>query len=100
MTSADAGTRTVWAGDAAFSYLDSGSGPSMVLLHGIGSAAVSFRYQVETLSARFRVVAVGRPGLWRFDAACNRATMRRCSMRGSARSGSIAATFADILWGR
>jgi pimeloyl-ACP methyl ester carboxylesterase len=44
MTNADAGARTVCAGDAAFSYLDAGSGPPLVLLHGIGSAAASFRY--------------------------------------------------------
>jgi pimeloyl-ACP methyl ester carboxylesterase len=44
MTNAVAGARTVCAGDAAFSYLDAGSGPPLVLLHGIGSAAASFRY--------------------------------------------------------
>jgi pimeloyl-ACP methyl ester carboxylesterase len=62
MTSADADTRTVWAGDAAFSHLDAGSGPPLVLLHGIGSAAASFRYQVETLSPRLRVIAWDAPG--------------------------------------
>jgi pimeloyl-ACP methyl ester carboxylesterase len=62
MTNADAGTRTVRAGDAEFSYLEAGSGPSLVLLHGIGSAAASFRYQLETLSARFRVLAWDAPG--------------------------------------
>ena len=62
MTAADAGTRIVRAGDAAFSYLDAGSGSPLVLLHGIGSAATSFRHQLETLSARFRVVAWDAPG--------------------------------------
>jgi len=52
----------VWAGDAAFSYLDAGSGPPLVPLHGIGSAAASFPYQLETLSARFRVLAWDAPG--------------------------------------
>jgi pimeloyl-ACP methyl ester carboxylesterase len=62
MTSADADTRTIWAGDAAFSYLDVGSGPQLVLLHGIGSAAASFRYQVETRSPQLRVIAWDAPG--------------------------------------
>jgi pimeloyl-ACP methyl ester carboxylesterase len=52
----------VRAGDAAFSYLEAGSGPAVVLLHGIGSAAASFRYQLEVLSLRFRVVAWDAPG--------------------------------------
>jgi pimeloyl-ACP methyl ester carboxylesterase len=62
MTIADAESRTVRAGDAVFSYLEAGSGPPLVLLHGIGSAAASFRYQLEALSARFRVVAWDSPG--------------------------------------
>ena len=62
MTNADAGTRTVRARDAEFSYLEAGSGPPLVLLHGIGSAAASFRCQLDTLSARFRVLAWDAPG--------------------------------------
>jgi pimeloyl-ACP methyl ester carboxylesterase len=62
MTNGDTGTRIVRAGDAAFSYLEAGGGPSLVLLHGIGSAAASFRYQLETLSARFQVLAWDAPG--------------------------------------
>jgi pimeloyl-ACP methyl ester carboxylesterase len=55
-------SRTVRAGDAAFSYLEAGSGRPLVLLHGIGSAAASFRCQLDALSARFRVVAWDAPG--------------------------------------
>jgi len=62
MTNAEAGSRTVQAGDAAFSYLDAGSSPPLVLLHGIGSAAGSFRCQVETLCPRLRVIAWDAPG--------------------------------------
>jgi pimeloyl-ACP methyl ester carboxylesterase len=62
MTVADADSPIVRAGDAAFSYLEAGSGPPLVLLHGIGSAAASFLYQLEALSARFRVVAWDAPG--------------------------------------
>ena len=57
MMIADAESRTVQAGDAIFSYLEAGGGPPLVLLHGIGSAAASFRYQLEALSPRFRVAA-------------------------------------------
>src|SRR5260370_39819227 len=62
MTIAYADSRTVRAGDAAFSYLEAGTGPPLVLLHGIGSAAASFRHQLQALSARFRVVAWDAPG--------------------------------------
>jgi pimeloyl-ACP methyl ester carboxylesterase len=62
MSAADTGAQTVRAVDAAFSFLEAGSGPPLVLLHGIGSAAASFRYQLEALSARFRVVAWDSPG--------------------------------------
>jgi pimeloyl-ACP methyl ester carboxylesterase len=62
MTAAEAGARIVRVANASFSYLDAGSGPPLVLLHGIGSAAASFCYQLETLSVRFRVVAWDAPG--------------------------------------
>lgn len=45
-----------------FSYLDQGSGPALVLLHGIGSAARSFDQQIADLSRRYRVVAWDAPG--------------------------------------
>jgi 3-oxoadipate enol-lactonase len=63
MTIADAESRTVRAGDAVYSYLEAGSGPPPVLLHGIGSAAASFRHQLEALSPRFRVAAWDARGL-------------------------------------
>jgi pimeloyl-ACP methyl ester carboxylesterase len=62
MTVGGAGSRIARARDTAFSYLEAGSGPSLVLLHGIGSGAASFRCQLEMLSARFRVVAWDAPG--------------------------------------
>jgi pimeloyl-ACP methyl ester carboxylesterase len=49
-------------GDAAVSYLEAGEGPPLVLLHGIGSAARSFRDQLDRLSAGYRVVAWDAPG--------------------------------------
>ena len=55
-------TRCVHAGAAQISYLETGAGPALALLHGIGSAAASFWNQLEELSGRFRVVAWDAPG--------------------------------------
>lgn len=43
-------------------YLEAGSGPPLVLLHGIGSGAASWQAQLETFSDRFRVIAWDAPG--------------------------------------
>src|SRR6476620_685716 len=44
------------------SYLEAGKGPALVFLHGIGSAARSWRHQIVTFSEGFRVVAWNAPG--------------------------------------
>lgn len=62
MTGTATATRRVRAAAVLFSYLEDGTGPPLVLLHGIGSAAASFQYQLEELSARFRVLAWDAPG--------------------------------------
>jgi pimeloyl-ACP methyl ester carboxylesterase len=43
-------------------YLESGTGEALVLLHGIGGGASSWRIQLDALSDRFRVVAWDAPG--------------------------------------
>ncbi len=91
MTNAEAGSRTVQAGDAAFSYLDAGSSPPLVLLHGIGSAAGSFRCQVETLCPRLRVIAWDAPG---YGASTRLATEHPHDMLGHSLGTLIAARFA------
>jgi pimeloyl-ACP methyl ester carboxylesterase len=45
-----------------FTYLEEGSGIPLVLLHGIGSAARSWKHQLEALSDRCRVIAWDAPG--------------------------------------
>lgn len=45
-----------------FTFLEQGSGPALVLLHGIGSAARSFDRQIAAFAPRFRVVAWDAPG--------------------------------------
>lgn len=54
--------QTVRTGDATFTYLRAGSGPRLVLLHGIGSAARSWQAQLDGLSSRFDVIAWDAPG--------------------------------------
>jgi pimeloyl-ACP methyl ester carboxylesterase len=54
--------RTVRARNAKRAYLEAGSGPPIVLLHGIGSRAASWNTQLERWSARYRVVAWEAPG--------------------------------------
>jgi len=44
------------------SYLENGAGPVLLLLHGIGSGARSWRNQLATLADRFRVIAWDAPG--------------------------------------
>jgi pimeloyl-ACP methyl ester carboxylesterase len=54
--------QTAMIGDAQISYLEGGSGPPLVLLHGIGSAAVSWQAQFTGLGTQYRVIAWDAPG--------------------------------------
>ncbi len=54
--------QTIEAGDRRFSYRESGSGPAMVVLHGIGSGSGSWYGQLEGLSSDYRVIAWDAPG--------------------------------------
>ena len=53
---------SIEAGGSAFTFLEQGSGVPLVLLHGVGSGARSWVRQLETLSARCRVIAWDGPG--------------------------------------
>jgi 3-oxoadipate enol-lactonase len=46
---------------------EAGSGPALLLLHGIGSSAASFHHQLEFLSLHRRVLAWDAPGFGRSD---------------------------------
>jgi len=50
------------AGAAQFSYLERGKGTALVLLHGLGSAAKSWHYQLAGLSDAYHVLAWDAPG--------------------------------------
>lgn len=54
--------QTVEAEDRVFSYRESGQGPAMVLLHGIGSGSGSWIHQLDGLSSDYRVIAWDAPG--------------------------------------
>lgn len=54
--------RNASTGRGAISYREAGDGMPLVLLHGIGSGAASWRSQLELLSDRYRVVAWDAPG--------------------------------------
>lgn len=43
-------------------YREAGSGPALVMLHGIGSGSGSFIRQLESLADRFRIIAWDAPG--------------------------------------
>jgi len=49
-------------GKRKFSFREAGEGPTLVLLHGIGSNAGSWCNQLVTLSDQFRVLAWDAPG--------------------------------------
>jgi len=52
--------RTILVGDIKTQFLEAGSGPDLVLLHGGeygASAEITWRYNIETLAQRFHVVA-------------------------------------------
>jgi pimeloyl-ACP methyl ester carboxylesterase len=54
--------QTIEAHGRTFSYRESGSGPAMVVLHGIGSGSGSWFSQLDELSSTYRVIAWDAPG--------------------------------------
>src|SRR5438309_5496392 len=61
-------SRTVTVDGVNIHYVCGGSGPPLVLVHGLGSsAAVEFYYNLEPLAAHHRVLAIDLPGFGRSD---------------------------------
>lgn len=55
--------RFVEVGGARIHYLDRGSGPTLLLIHGLGGSMRTFTHSVlDRLSGEFRVVVMERPG--------------------------------------
>lgn len=55
-------SQEIGADGRVFSYRENGAGPSMVLLHGIGSGSGSWFHQLHGLAERFRLIAWDAPG--------------------------------------
>ena len=61
-------SRTVTIDRVNLHYLCGGTGPPLVLVHGLGSSAsVEFHYNLEALAAQHRVFAIDLPGFGRSD---------------------------------
>src|SRR2546423_11604707 len=61
-------SKTVTIDGVNLHYFCGGSGPPLVLVHGLGSsAAVEFYYNLEPLAAHHRVFAIDLPGFGRSD---------------------------------
>jgi pimeloyl-ACP methyl ester carboxylesterase len=61
-------SRTVTIDGVNLHYLCGGTGPPLVLVHGLGSSAsVEFHYNLEALAAHHRVFAIDLPGFGRSD---------------------------------
>ena len=54
--------RTVTVNDAEVSYLDSGTGSPVLLLHGVGHSSTAWIRSLATLSRHYRVIAPDLPG--------------------------------------
>ncbi len=102
-----------WLDNVRVHYLDQGSGPPLVLLHGLGSSTYSFRHNLPALSSRFRVVAPDMPGYGlssrdvpdlsltaqaRYLASfLDQLGIERASIAGHSMGGSVAQRFA-LMW--
>jgi pimeloyl-ACP methyl ester carboxylesterase len=56
-------------------YVDQGSGPAVVLVHGLGGNLQSWLANIPTLSARHRVIALDLPGFGRSEPMTSGVTM-------------------------
>ena len=106
--------RSVALPQGDLSWLEAGDGDAVVLLHGVGSAARSFRTQIEGLAPRWRVMAWNAPGYGEStplpddapDVGAYAATVaawldasgvQSCHLVGHSLGSLIAARFADVL---
>lgn len=62
MSSAAISSKIITPSGRTISYIEAGHGTPVVLLHGIGSGARSWKAQFEGLSDRFRLIAWDAPG--------------------------------------
>ena len=103
--------RSVSRAGVRFSYRETGSGPALVLLHGIGSNSGSWAGQLAALGGKRRVVAWDAPGYGRSSLLASRfpsaddyaralarfldgLEIGRCSLVGHSLGALMAASFA------
>src|SRR5205823_6422133 len=87
-------SRTITIDGVNLHYVCGGSGPPLVLVHGLGSsAAVEFYYNLEPLAAHHRVLAIDLPGFGKSDKPVLKYTIdlfvkavRDLMLRGAARA--------------
>lgn len=60
-------TESPGLGTLTTSYREAGSGPTLLLVHGLMTTGYSFRYVLEPLAERFRVIVPDLPGAGRSD---------------------------------
>ena len=78
-------------------YDEAGRGPTLLLLHGIGSNSRSFRYQLAGLADVARVVALDLPGYGRSDDPPRPFTMADLADYAAAVLDALGADQADVL---
>jgi pimeloyl-ACP methyl ester carboxylesterase len=82
---------------APLHYRISGSGPPLLLLHGLGSSAEDWELQVPVFSRFFRVVAVDLPGHGRSAAGPGRLTVEGMAGAVAGLLGELGVGPADVL---
>ncbi len=58
MTTAPPQPGRIWAGGLQLSYLEQGQGPTVLFLHGLGSAAADWQLQFPVFAPQYRVIAL------------------------------------------
>ena len=92
------------------SYLEAGSGPTVILLHGLGGSARGWQPNIEPLAQKFHVIAVDQIGFGKsdkpltnyrirtyvdfLDQFCKQLKIERASLVGSSMGGWVAVLFA------
>ncbi len=54
-------------GDIKLAYYEKGEGPVVLLLHGLGGAAINFKRNIDVLAKKYRVIALDLPSFGRSD---------------------------------
>ncbi|HKR10650.1 MAG TPA: alpha/beta hydrolase [Pyrinomonadaceae bacterium] len=94
-------------------YLEAGSGPTVILLHGLGGSAQAWNFNIAPLAEKFHVVVPDQIGFGKsdkplvnyrirtyvdfLDQFCKQLKIERATLVGSSMGGWIAVTFASAF---